>query len=482
MTTGVKSVNDKPGFVFTIFGSTGDLTYRKLLPALYHLQHRGLLSDDFQIRCIGRRDYDTETYLDLAKPWIEKQSRFKFDDATYASFRKKIRYIKLEFTQSDAYSELLNHPPGSDNLYYFAVAPEHFEVISQGLHGIGYLNEGLHRVILEKPFGDSLEHARAVNDSLSEIFGEGMLYHIDHYLGKEMIQNILAIRFSNRLFEGVWNKDAIEQIQITAAETVGVETRGSYYEQAGALKDMMQNHLLQILSYVVMEKPASLNNEDMLEERLLALNALQLDDVVIGQYHQNGELKAYRSEDKVKVDSKTETYAALKASLKRGPLAGVPLYLRTGKRLDHRATYIKVVFKKAVSGLYSDSSQEVLTIKVQPDEGVSLQFNAKKPGTLNTITSVKMDFCQSCILENRINTPEAYERLLDDALHHDRSLFTPWKMVELGWRYGQIIQNNRENGRYPLVFYPAGSNGPEESQRMLAQNGHGWLDEKEISY
>lgn len=482
MNTGVKAVTDRPGLVFTIFGSTGDLTYRKLLPALYHLEHRGLLAGDFRIRCIGRRDLTTAQYLELALPWIKKQSRFKFDEATFETFSQRLTYIQLEFTQADAYRQLLAYPSGRDNLYYFAVAPEFFEAIAQGLEGVGYLESGVHRVILEKPFGDSIDHARQVNATLTRIFSEANLYHIDHYLGKEMIQNILAIRFTNRLFENVWNKENIDCIQVTAAETVGVETRGPYYEQAGALKDMLQNHLLQILSYVLMEKPASLKAEDMLEERILALGALQLDDLVLAQYAASETHKAYREEAKVDPTSTTETYAAMEASLKRGPLAGIPLYLRTGKRLDHRATYIKVIFKPSASGLYEGTRQEVLSIKIQPDEGVSLAFNAKKPGTLNTITGVKMDFCQSCILENRINTPEAYERLLDDAFHQDKSLYTPWVMVEMGWKLGQLIADNRAKGHYPLNFYPAGSRGPEASDGLLARKGHVWLDENEISY
>lgn len=468
--------------VFTIFGSTGDLTYRKLLPALYHLQHRGLLADDVEIRCIGRKAYTTQAYVDLAKPWIEKQSRFKFDEQVFNQFKQHVTYIQLEFTQVEAYQALMSYPKGQDNLYYFAVAPSYFETIGQGLKASGLLHQYHHRVILEKPFGDSLEHAQKVNQSLSTLFGSDCLYHIDHYLGKEMIQNILAIRFTNRLFEGVWDNHHIESIQITAAETVGVETRGSYYELAGAMKDMVQNHLIQILSYVVMDQPYALNAQDLLVEQLKVLKSLTLEDIVLGQYTQNGAALAYTQEDKVNPDSKVETYAALKATLSKGPLKDVPLFLRTGKRLDHKATYIKVIFKPAQSNLYETDHKEVLTIKIQPDEGVSLEFNAKKPGTLNTISSVKMDFCQSCILENRINTPEAYEKLLDDAFNQDNSLFTPWEMVELGWKFGQAIEDAKKCGDYVLYPYPAQSKGPQASDELLAKDHQVWLDENEYSY
>ena len=477
---GVK-MSSKPSLVFTIFGSTGDLTYRKLLPALYHLKHRSHLADDFEIRCIGRKDYTQTAYLAIIEPWIRKQTRFKFDEATFQAFTKHIRYIQLEFTEMDAYAQLDAYPCGEDNLYYFAVSPEFFTVISEGLHHSGYLKEGIHRVILEKPFGDSLEHAKKVNRSLNQWFDEKHIYHIDHYLGKEMIQNILAIRFSNRLFESVWNSENIEQIQITAAETVGVETRGSYYEHAGAIKDMLQNHLLQIMSYVVMERPESLNSKDMVRKQISVLANVSLDKLVIGQYGSKDEHRAYRDEMNVDSNSKIDTYAAVCIHLEEGPLKNIPIYLRTGKRLSHRATYIKVVFKDNGNDLYQNKRHEVLTIKVQPDEGVSLAFNAKKPGTINTITEVKMDFCQSCILENRINTPEAYERLLDDAFNHDDGLFTPWPIVELSWHFGEAVTQKILKENIELSIYPSHSQGPIEAEWMLAEDGHYWLVEDEMS-
>lgn len=475
-------MSTKPSLVFTIFGSTGDLTYRKLLPALYHLEHRSRLADDFEIRCIGRRAYTQAEYLAIIEPWIRKQSRFKFDEATYQSFAKHIRYVQMEFTNLDAYGTLEAFPCGEDNLYYYAVSPEFFTVISEGLNNSGYLKKGTHRVILEKPFGDSLQHAKQVNLALNQWFNEKHIYHIDHYLGKEMIQNILAIRFSNRLFESVWNNENIEQIQITAAETVGVETRGSYYEQTGAIKDMLQNHLLQIMSYVLMERPESLNSRDMVNKQIAVMRNLTLDKLVIGQYGAKDEHPAYRDEKSVDPESKIDTYAAVRLHLDEGPLKAVPIYLRTGKRLSQRATYIKVIFKANGNDLYQCKRREVLTIKVQPDEGISLSFNAKKPGTINTITEVKMDFCQSCILENRINTPEAYERLLDDAFNHDDGLFTPWPIVELSWHFGEAIMRKIKEENIALSIYPSYSQGPIEADQMLMDDGYYWLEEDELSY
>lgn len=478
---GVKMFRN-PSLVFTIFGSTGDLTYRKLLPALYHLKHRNRLNEDTVIRCIGRRDYSKDEYISIIEPWVKKQTRFKFDENTFNEFVKHIQYIKMEFTNKEAYTTLLDYPIGLDNLYYFAVAPEYFKVIAEGLNHVNYLNDFKHRVILEKPFGDSLEHAIEVNQILSNYFGSKNIYHIDHYLGKEMIQNILAIRFGNRMFESVWNANNIEQIQITASETVGVETRGSYYEQAGALKDMLQNHLIQIMSYVLMDKPDTLSSSDMLLKQKDVMDEIVLDDLILAQYAKNESYLAYREEMNVNPNSNVETYAAVKVHINKGQVKDVPIYLRTGKRLKQRATYIKIIFKPTSSNLYSNLHQEVITIKVQPDEGISLSFNAKKPGTINTITDVKMDFCQSCILENRINTPEAYERLIDDAFNHDDTLFTPWPIVELSWKFGEsvrkrVIQENRE-----LIYYPANSQGPFEADEMLQRDGFNWLDEDEISY
>ena len=478
---GVRMLN-KPSLVFTIFGSTGDLTYRKLLPALYHLKHRSHLADDFEIRCIGRRAYSQAEYIAIIEPWVRKQTRFQFDELTFQAFIKHIRYIQMEFTNMDAYDTLDAYPCGKDNLYYFAVSPEFFTVIGEGLYKSGYLETDTHRVILEKPFGDSLEHAKMVNHALNQWFNEKHIYHIDHYLGKEMIQNILAIRFSNRLFESVWNNENIEQIQITAAETVGVETRGSYYEQAGAIKDMLQNHLLQIMSYVIMERPQSLNSLDMVQKQIAVLASISLDKLIIGQYGAMDEHRAYRNENNVDPNSKIDTYAAVRLHLNEGPLKNVPIYLRTGKRLSQRATYIKVIFKANGNDLYQCMHHEVLTIKVQPDEGISLSFNAKKPGTINTITEVKMDFCQSCILENRINTPEAYERLLDDAFNYDDGLFTPWPIVELCWHFGEAITMKIAFDKIDLCDYPSFSQGPVEADQMLEEDGYYWLEENELSY
>jgi glucose-6-phosphate 1-dehydrogenase len=461
---------------FTIFGSTGDLTYRKLLPALYHLEARGLLAQGLTITCVGRKPLNEVTYVAQARPWIEKGSRFRVDPEIFERFQARFRYIEMELTQVEDYAALVDDTDG-DHLYYFAVAPAYFEPIARNLQTAGVLDRGTHRVILEKPFGEDQTHARHLNTVLTAIFGETNLYRIDHYLGKEMIQNILAIRFANRLFEGIWNRDFIKEIQVTAAETIGIENRGPYYESTGAIQDMVQNHLLQLLSYVLMDPPTSRSEEAIQRQQSDIIRSLTVTDLVLGQYSANGELKAYRDEAKVDPQSSTETFVALKLASAHERFIGVPIYLRTGKRMDQKATTITVLFKTPSSPLFDNlkSHQEMLIIKIQPDEGIYFRFNAKKPGTDQTINPVMMNFCQSCIYENRINTPEAYERLLSDALRRDKTLFTGWDMVELTWQFASAVSTFRAKHHIPLSFYPANTDGPEAAQDLLRTTGSTWI-------
>ncbi len=463
--------------IFTIFGSTGDLTYRKLLPALYQLETRHLLAEDLIIRCIGRKDYTTASYLETAKPWLQKGSRFPFSEEVYARFIKHIVYVEMSLTEQTDYAVLSHTKATDDHLYYFAVAPEFFETIATHLKASGALNQGLHRIILEKPFGVNEEHARLLNQNLAKIFKEENIYRIDHYLGKEMIQNILMIRFANRLFEGIWNKDYIQEIQITASETIGVENRGSYYEQTGAIQDMVQNHLLQLVSYVLMDKPDDFSTQAIQARQVEALRKIEPHNLVLGQYDQNGELKAYRDEPKVAPDSQTETFVALDLKVNDDRFSGVPIYLRTGKRLDQRATYITVIFKPAQGGLFASlhPQQEMLIIKIQPDEGIYFRFNAKKPGLAQQVSPVMMNFCQSCIYENRINTPEAYERLLNDAFALDKTLFTNWDMVDLTWSFASTLDRFKKEHQIPLEFYEAQSQGPQGAHDLLERTQSDWI-------
>jgi len=465
---------------FTIFGSTGDLTYRKLLPALYQLEARNLLDSNLIIRCIGRRDLTTQSYLENAKSWIEKGARFPFDDSVYERFIKHIYYVNMSLTELEAYESLKPTEEGRDYLYYFAVAPEFFELIANHLKQSGVMNKGQHRIILEKPFGSDETHARYLNERLGAIFGQANIYRIDHYLGKEMIQNILTIRFSNRLFEGIWNKDYIQEIQITASETIGIENRGAYYEQTGAIQDMVQNHLLQLLSYVLMDQPTDLKPMSIQAKQVEILSHIKLSDLVLGQYDHTQQLNGYREEQKVALTSETETFVALKLNCEVERYAGIPIYLRTGKRLDQKATYITVVFKPTDGSLYKNLAplQEMLIIKIQPDEGVYFRFNAKKPGIVQQVAPVMMNFCQSCIYENRINTPEAYERLLNEAFQQDKTLFTSWEMVDLSWSFASKLEHFKDEHHIQLQRYPAESQGPLLADEMLKHAGSMWIPAK----
>ena len=458
--TGLETMGNKTAI--TLFGGTGDLTYRKLLPALYNLNGLGKLADDFKIVVIGRREYSQADYINIVRTWVKEHARTKFDDEEFESYAKRIIYFKMNMTNEDDYEMLQNFYVEQDiqnHVYYFAVAPSFFMTITNGLQK--HCSENNAKVIIEKPFGEDLEKAGLLNDELEKFFNQDEIYHIDHYLGKEMIQNILSLRFKNIIFKGIWNKDFIENVQITAAETVGVGTRASYYDKSGALKDMVQNHLLQVLSLVAMEEPKGTESIRIHESQYNLLSALKpiedvRDSLVMGQY------EGYLQEENIPIDSKTETYAALKLYIDNERWEGVPFFIRTGKKMDNRETQVVVQFKAV-----GDVPGNVLIIRIQPDEGVYFQFNAKKPGTEQELQQISLDFCQSCILENRINTPEAYERLLDACFKGDRSLFSQWDQIVASWTFvNKLIAKYEEQGS-PLYTYEQGSKGPKEADELV---------------
>ena len=458
--TGLETMRNKTAI--TLFGGTGDLTYRKLLPALYNLNGLGKLADDFKIVVIGRREYSQADYINIVRTWVKEHARTKFDDEEFESYAKRIIYFKMNMTNEDDYEMLQNFYVEQDiqnHVYYFAVAPSFFMTITNGLQK--HCSENNAKVIIEKPFGEDLEKAGLLNDELEKFFNQDEIYHIDHYLGKEMIQNILSLRFKNIIFKGIWNKDFIENVQITAAETVGVGTRASYYDKSGALKDMVQNHLLQVLSLVAMEEPKGTESVRIHESQYNLLSALKpiedvRDSLVMGQY------EGYLQEENIPIDSKTETYAALKLYIDNERWEGIPFFIRTGKKMDNRETQVVVQFKAV-----GDVPGNVLIIRIQPDEGVYFQFNAKKPGTEQELQQISLDFCQSCILENRINTPEAYERLLDACFKGDRSLFSQWDQIVASWTFvNKLIAKYEEQGS-PLYTYEQGSKGPKEADELV---------------
>lgn len=441
----------------TLFGGTGDLSFRKLLPALYNLESLHQLPSAFKIIIIGRRDYNNQQYIELAKPWIQKHARKKFDEEIFMKLIARISYFKMDISQLEEYHRLQKYYEKElivDHLYYYAVAPSFFIPITEGL--AKYCSENSAKVIVEKPFGEDLISATRLNDILANFFGQDKIYHIDHYLGKEMIQNILTIRFKNAIFREIWNNRYIDSVQISASEREGVGTRGGYYDKSGALKDMVQNHLLQVLSIVAMEEPKS---RFFSQKQLEVLQQLKpANEIVLGQY--NG----YLQEENISQDSRTETFAALKLFIHNDRWSGVPFFIKTGKKLKDRETQVIIRFKAV-----EEAPANILIIKIQPEEGIHFQFNIKKPGTLNTLETVSMDFCQNCFLENQQNTPEAYERLLHACMNGDRSLFSKWDQIITSWKYMEEVKERAK--KLPLYQYEPFSEGPIPALELTS-----WLD------
>lgn len=458
---------------FTIFGGTGDLTFRKLLPALYNLSVKPN-GGDAQIIIIGRRDYTSAQYRAIARDWVKQFARLPYTDEKYDLFAARLHYYQMDFTDLTAYPALGEYYRTHGvigHIFYLAVAPRFFGVIAAGLAAVEGASAG--KVVLEKPFGDSLSSAAQLNAALEKLFTPERIYRIDHYLGKEMVRNIQTIRFMNPIFSDIFDKDHIECIELSALEDVGVETRGGYYDESGALRDMVQNHLFQVLSIVAMEQPVEFSGPDMKEKQLAVLHALRTPDeetiagsLVLGQYD------GYRQEPLVDPTSSTETYAALRLFVDNDRWRGMPFYIRTGKKLGKRETEVAIVFKKTDTRAQND----ILLIKIQPTEGIYLQFNIKRPGDTDEITVAKMDFCQSCSLENRANTPEAYERLLTACMRGEQAWFSGWEQIELSWNFIDHLLSLYSAAGLPLHPYKAGERGPGRAEELLGENGHTWFE------
>lgn len=457
---------------FTIFGGTGDLTFRKLLPALYTMDLTGKLPASSRIVIIGRRDYNSEGYRQMAKEWVKKYTRLPYTEQVFERFSKKIHYYPMNFTDLDAYRGLDEYYKEEDirsHIFYYAVAPRFFSVITHGLKTVE--NSGRGKVILEKPFGENLASATALNKELEAHFGSERIYRIDHYLGKEMVRNIQAIRFSNPIFTDVWNSHYIEAVQISALEEVGVETRGGYYDASGALKDMVQNHLLQILSIMAMEQPIEMSADGLHDAQLDVFRSLrQADEKNIGDMLVLGQYDGYQSEPLVSSQSKTETFAALRLYIDNARWKNTPFYIRTGKKTGKREIEISVIFRRP----YPEVEPNILVIKIQPTEGVYLQFNIKRPGDTDEIIPAKMDFCQNCNLVHLLNTPEAYERLITACIEGERSWFSQWDQIEMCWNFVSRVKELYADQELPVYTYMAGTPGPAEADRLLDQHGT-WL-------
>jgi glucose-6-phosphate 1-dehydrogenase len=479
-----------------IFGATGDLARRKLLPALYNLAHDGALPQRFHLIGIARKEKAHEDYRAECAEAIRRFSRRKPEDEVLTALLENVRYIPGTFDDESVYATLgktldeFEQMAGEplNRAFYLATAPGFFPVIVEqlGESKLAHHEGAAVRLIVEKPFGTSLAEARELNRRVLGIFDETQVFRIDHYLGKETVQNMLAFRFANGMFEPFWNRNYIDSVQITAAEDIGVGTRADYYDQAGALRDLIQNHMLQVLCHVAMEPPVSFTAEEVRNEKVKVLESVpqptpeQVPEIAVrAQYaagHAGGEdVPGYLEEDRVPPDSTTETYAALRLEVDNWRWAGVPFYLRTGKRLARKVTEIAVTLKPVPHLAFSQQGSlgvlpNQLVLTLQPNEGVSLRLGAKIPGTRMVIRPVNMEFLYGTAFLSQ--SPEAYERLITDAMRGDAMLFTRNDEVEAQWRICDPIVSTWARMPGPLPKYPAGSQGPPEAEQILREGDH----------
>jgi len=475
-----------------VFGGTGDLAMRKLLPALFYLHRDRHLHPDTRILSLARARHDTDDYRKLVRRHVSQHvAKADFDDASWASFAERLDYMVLNVSQRTEFANLakrLGDHPGRVRVFYLATLPDLFAPAALHLHSAGLVNAEA-RIVLEKPLGESLRTANQINDCISSVFDESRVFRIDHFLGKEAVQNLLALRFGNALFEPLWRNGHIDHVQISVLETVGVENRGAYYDRAGAMRDMLQNHLLQLLCLVAMEAPVHFEPEAVRNEKLKILEALRpitgmdvQDQTVRGQYSKGkraGEvLPAYYFEKSVDHDSNTETFVALKAEIDNWRWAGVPFYLRTGKSLAQRKSEIVIQFKSVPHRLFPGNTPvgNRLVIRLQPDESISLSLMAKSPGRGMALQEVDLDLHFDEAFKRR--RWDAYERLLLDVIQGDATLFMRRDEIEAAWRWvDPIIRGWREVYRSPKR-YAAGSWGPEAADSLLERAGHVWFDER----
>jgi glucose-6-phosphate 1-dehydrogenase len=485
--------------VIVIFGASGDLTKRKLLPALYHLEQSGLLPQEFAVVGVARRPLE-ETFASDMKDGIVNFGGVDASDPKLAPFIDRIQYHAMNFDDPSGYDALNKKlseidgkfHTGGNRLFYLAVAPEYFSDIIKflGEHGMNRPQaQNQHqwvRTIIEKPFGHDLESAKALSDEVNKVFDEDQIFRIDHYLGKETVQNILVFRFANGIFEPVWNRNYIDHVEITAAESIGIEGRGSFYEQAGALRDVVQNHVMELLSFITMEPPYSFEAVAMRREQIKvwkAIKPIHSADTVRGQYGpgvvDGKPVPGYRQEDNVHPRSQTETFAALRVEIENWRWAGVPFYIRAGKRLAKRVTEITIEFKQPPLALFQQKDAlcsiepNIISMRIQPDEGIALRFGAKMPGPNMTICPVNMDFNYAQAFG--VSSANGYERLLLDAMLGDATLFAHREGVEATWALmTPILEYWQQHPLQHLPNYTAGTWGPPAAEALLIADDRQW--------
>ncbi|MEU7108195.1 glucose-6-phosphate dehydrogenase [Streptomyces sp. NPDC046215] len=479
-----------------IFGVTGDLSRKKLMPAVYDLANRGLLPPGFSLIGFARRDWENEDFAQIVHDAVKEHARTPFREEVWQQLVQGCRFVQGDFDDDVAFETLKDtihdldkaQGTGGNFAFYLSVPPKFFPKVVQQLkkHGLADQKEGSwRRAVIEKPFGHDLKSAQELNQVVHEVFPPEEVFRIDHYLGKETVQNILALRFANTLFEPIWNRSYVDHVQITMAEDIGIGGRAGYYDGIGAARDVIQNHLLQLLALTAMEEPASFDADALVAEKTKVLGAVRLPkdlgkETVRGQYAhgwQGGqEVVGYLEEDGIDPQSKTDTYAAIKLEIDNRRWAGVPFYLRTGKRLGRRVTEIAVVFQRAPHSPFDHTAteelgQNALVIRVQPDEGVTLRFGSKVPGTSMEVRDVSMDFAYGESFTE--SSPEAYERLILDVLLGDANLFPRLREVELSWEILDPIERYWDKHGKP-ASYQAGTWGPDEADEMLARDGRSW--------
>ncbi|MGH7567308.1 MAG: glucose-6-phosphate dehydrogenase [Gemmatimonadota bacterium] len=488
------------GCALVIFGATGDLTRRKLMPSLWRLQYQRCFDSCFAILGVGRNEYTDEEFREEMRAALEEFSDEPPAKGEWEAFAERLSYLAADLTKDAAYREIADRLDAlgageaalGNHLFYFAVPPSLAPRIVRGLESAELTGEGKGwtRIVVEKPFGRDLESARDLNAEIRRVFDETQVYRIDHFLGKETVQNILAFRFGNMLYEPIWNRNYIEYVEITSAEAIGVEDRGSFYDGTGALRDMVANHLLQLLTLIAMEPPVAYDSESVREEKVQVLRSVaslsreQVVERVVRGQHGPGEIEGervpgYREVDGVDSGSTTETFVALELRIENWRWAGVPFFVRTGKRLARTVTEIAIHFKRTPHSIFRQTDEtvepNVIVVRFKPDEGISVTFSAKVPGEGMRTSRVRMDFDYESAFG--VTLPEAYETLLLDAMQGDQMLFTRADEAEAQWRVvAPILEAWEAEAPADFPNYAAGSDGPESAARLLARRGYVWRD------